>query len=308
MLTYVVGDLFQSPAHVLVNTVNTVGVMGKGIAKTFKAIYPEMFQEYRQLCETGKLTVGKLWLYKTTYKWILNFPTKTTWRKPSRLEYIESGLKAFVNGYAERGITGIAFPTLGCGNGELSWDTQVRPLMEEYLRPLPIDIFIYVYKKQRDVPEHKDITAISEWLRQEPENLGFSEVWLDLEKMIGPGIELKSFYENKLFHVKCLEGEKGIQISVENRSEAIYPDELSNFWNLICSYGFGFRAVIPPDAAPYQEFLLPLFAKLPYCREIAASKNYKELNTSRARGIQFIPRPAVTSPLFGGIAKSLVAV
>lgn len=154
MLTYVVGDLFRSPAQVLVNTVNTVGVMGKGIAKTFKKVYPEMFEQYRDYCETGKLTVGKLWLYKTPNKWILNFPTKTTWRKPSELSYIKLGLETFVRSYAERGITSIAFPALGCGNGELNWEHQVRPVMEKYLKPLRIDVFIYLYRKSAAAPEH----------------------------------------------------------------------------------------------------------------------------------------------------------
>lgn len=121
--------------------------MGKGLTKDFKAIYPEMFWEYQKLCKEKKLTIGTLWLYKAPNKWILNFPTKTTWRLPSRVEYIESGLKTFVNGYyAKHGITSIAFPPLGCGNGGLDWEDQVRPLMEKYLDNLPIDIFVHLYK------------------------------------------------------------------------------------------------------------------------------------------------------------------
>ncbi len=95
MITYIKGNIFDSPAQVLVNTVNTVGVMGKGIAKEFKRIYPDMFVKYRELCENKKLSVGQLWLYKTTNKLILNFPTKKHWRFPSKTEYIETGLKKF---------------------------------------------------------------------------------------------------------------------------------------------------------------------------------------------------------------------
>jgi O-acetyl-ADP-ribose deacetylase (regulator of RNase III) len=147
MIIYINGDLFDSPAQVLVNTVNTVGVMGKGIAREFKRQYPKMFIKYQQYCKSGQLTVGKLWIYKTEEKWILNFPTKTTWREPSRLEYIEAGLKTFVREYVRQGITSVAFPTLGCGNGELEWETQVKPLMESYLSQLPMDVFIYLYKE-----------------------------------------------------------------------------------------------------------------------------------------------------------------
>src|SRR3954452_18416008 len=116
MITFVRGDLFESPARVLVNTVNTVGVMGKGIALMFKTIYPEMFERYRALCEAKQLDVGKLWLYKTAHKWVLNFPTKKHWRSASNLEYVEAGLEKFVSSYAEQRITSIAFPELGCGN------------------------------------------------------------------------------------------------------------------------------------------------------------------------------------------------
>lgn len=308
MLTYVVGDLFRSPVDVLVNTVNTVGVMGKGIAKKFKTIYPEMFKEYQRLCETKQLTIGKLWLYKTPNKWILNFPTKTTWRMPSRIDYIESGLKAFVKGYAVNGITSVAFPALGCGNGELNWNNQVRPLMDKYLRWLPIDIFIYVYKKNSNIPEHKDIKSISEWLRAEPESLGFEEVWLDLEKIIGSGNKFKSFYENRIFFVNCMGEREGLRITIGDKNIDIHYEELLNFWNIIRSYGFMFPAVIPSFAEPYKDFILALFAKLPYFEEVFASKDPEKIRSSQTRGIQYIPRPVIQSPLFKTTARQLTFV
>lgn len=129
MIEYVEGDIFNSPAQVIVNTVNTVGVMGKGLALSFKKRYPEMFASYRSACEKRQLKTGKLMLWYAPDHWILLFPTKENWRNPSKLEYIENGLIKFVNTYAEKNITSIAFPKLGCGNGELNWD-DVRPLME----------------------------------------------------------------------------------------------------------------------------------------------------------------------------------
>ena len=144
MITYIVGDLFESSAQVIVNPVNVVGVMGKGLAKKFKQAYPDMFKQYKTLCNTGELDVGKLWLYKAPDKWILNFPTKQHWRQKSKLEYIEAGLKEFVDTYDTLGIQSIAFPMLGCGAGGLDWE-DVRPLMENYLGDLPIEITIYQY-------------------------------------------------------------------------------------------------------------------------------------------------------------------
>jgi O-acetyl-ADP-ribose deacetylase (regulator of RNase III) len=143
MLTYVSGDLLQSPAQVLVNAVNTQGVMGKGIALTFKHLYPEMFEQYQQRCKSGQFDVGQLWLYKAPNKWILNFPTKREWRKPAQAEYIEVGLKQFVETYEQLEIQSVAFPKLGCGSGGLDWEQQVRPLMEKYLYSLPIEIQVY---------------------------------------------------------------------------------------------------------------------------------------------------------------------
>ena len=168
MITYIEGNLFESPAKVLVNTVNTKGVMGKGIALTFKRIYPAMFELYRDHCEQGRFEIGRLFLYKTRHKWILNFPTKKHWRNPSRLEYIEAGLRTFTASYAKMGITTIAFPALGCGNGELDYEVQVKPLMEKYLGQLSISTLIYLGKQRIEPPEHRDAKNISNWLRSEP--------------------------------------------------------------------------------------------------------------------------------------------
>ena len=142
MLKFIGGDLFESRAQTLVNAVNTVGIMGKGIALEFKKRYPGMFEEYRQLCDDGLLDVGELHLYKANDHWILNFPTKYHYRNKSRLEYIRAGLCRLRDNYAEWSITSIAMPALGCGLGGLSW-SEVREAIEEYLGDLPIEIEVY---------------------------------------------------------------------------------------------------------------------------------------------------------------------
>ena len=145
MIEYIEGDIFESPAQVIVNTVNTVGVMGKGLALSFKQRYPQMFEKYKLACEKHQLTIGKLMLFYEADHWLLMFPTKENWRNPSKLEYIEKGLMKFVQTYAEKNITSIAFPRLGCGNGELNW-ADVKPIMERSLKKLPIDVYISWYK------------------------------------------------------------------------------------------------------------------------------------------------------------------
>lgn len=154
MITFIKGDIFSSKVQTIVNTVNCVGVMGAGIALEYKKRYPRMFSVYKQICDNKLLDVGKLFLYKSELKdpnfgenekWILNFPTKKDWRNPSELKYIEEGLRKFVDTYKEKGITSIAFPHLGCQNGGLDFESQVKPLMIKYLENLDLEIEIYEY-------------------------------------------------------------------------------------------------------------------------------------------------------------------
>lgn len=138
-----IGNIFESQAKTLVNTINCVGVMGKGIALEFKKRYPNMYDEYVAMCDCGIVTPGTPYYYEDLYGTsILNFPTKDHWRSPSKLSYIISGLKWFRSHYHEYNITSIAFPPLGCGNGGLTWDI-VGPVMYAMLKDLPIEIEIF---------------------------------------------------------------------------------------------------------------------------------------------------------------------
>ena len=166
MITYLEGDLFSSPAQTLVNTVNTVGVMGKGIALEFKKRYPAMYEQYKKYCDDKSLTIGKLMLWRDEPDhWLLMFPTKTTWRKPSDLSYIEAGLKKFVATYSDKGITSAALPRLGCGNGGLNWK-DLKPLMEQYLEPLSIPCYVYLKNLELTVQEHQNIAATEMWMHR----------------------------------------------------------------------------------------------------------------------------------------------
>jgi O-acetyl-ADP-ribose deacetylase (regulator of RNase III) len=175
MLKYIEGDLFSSPAQVLVNTVNTVGVMGKGIALEFKKRYPEMFAKYKEQCDKHKLVIGKLMLWYAPDHWLLQFPTKEHWRNPSKIEYIEKGLMTFTRKYADYNISSIAFPKLGCGNGELSWN-EVKPLMEKYLSTLPIQVYIYLGKCDSEKPEHKKQNEMEDFLKENAGDLSFEGI------------------------------------------------------------------------------------------------------------------------------------
>lgn len=142
MIKYMTGSIFNTEAEVLVNPVNTDGVMGAGLAAEFKGRYPRMFQKYEDACKKNALKTGMLMLVKDGDKRILLFPTKEHWKSASKLEYIDDGLRKFCDTYKERNIKSAAFPLLGCGLGGLDW-RKVKPLMESYLGELDIDIYIY---------------------------------------------------------------------------------------------------------------------------------------------------------------------
>lgn len=147
MIRFTKGDLLHSSADTLVNTVNNVGVMGKGIALQFRETFPHNYQVYRRVCQAGGLQIGELLVVKdssllTGEKTIINFPTKTHWRKPSEYSYVESGLSALRKFLMENAATTIAMPAPGCGNGGLSYHT-VKALIAEYLSGLDADIEVY---------------------------------------------------------------------------------------------------------------------------------------------------------------------
>ena len=143
MIKVLIGDLFDTSMQTLVNTVNCVGVMGKGVAKTFKERYPAMFEDYKRRCDQKQVKPGEPYYYQDMLgASIVNFPTKDHWRSSSRVADVVKGLDIFVGNYKEWGITSIAFPPLGCGNGGLDW-ALVGPLMYQRLKDLDIDIEIY---------------------------------------------------------------------------------------------------------------------------------------------------------------------
>jgi len=134
------GNLLQSDVEALVNTVNSVGYMGKGVALQFKQAFPENFTAYKQACKANKVRPGKMFVFNTgaiiNPKYIINFPTKRHWRGNSRLEDIESGLYALIQEIKRLGIRSIALPPLGCGLGGLDWKV-VRPMIEKTFSDLP---------------------------------------------------------------------------------------------------------------------------------------------------------------------------
>jgi O-acetyl-ADP-ribose deacetylase (regulator of RNase III)/uncharacterized protein YwgA len=143
LVTLAKGNVLQSRARAIVNTVNCVGIMGKGVALAFKRRYPEMYRDYVARCDKDEVKVGKPYPYKVEDHIVINFPTKRHWRSVSRLSDIETGLRHLHAHLNEWGITSIALPPLGCGNGQLDWSV-VGPTLHKYLSTFGIPVELYV--------------------------------------------------------------------------------------------------------------------------------------------------------------------
>lgn len=154
-MKYITGNMLEADTEALVNTVNTVGVMGKGIALQFKERFPRNFKVYANACKKSEMQVGKMLVVKENTlngeKIIINFPTKTEWFKKSQYSYIEDGLKDLAMVIEEYNIKSIAIPPLGCGNGGLKWE-KVKPMMDKYLGHFS-NVTIQIYEPNDAVKE-----------------------------------------------------------------------------------------------------------------------------------------------------------
>jgi O-acetyl-ADP-ribose deacetylase (regulator of RNase III) len=152
MIRYTTGNLLDAKAEALVNTVNTVGVMGKGIALMFRDAFNENFREYTAACKQGQVRTGRMFVTERSAvlgpRWIINFPTKQDWRTKTKLMWVVDGLADLRRVIVDNGIRSIALPPLGCGNGGLDW-AEVRPKIEEALGDLD-DVDIQVYQPTRE--------------------------------------------------------------------------------------------------------------------------------------------------------------
>ena len=257
--------MFESPAKVLVNTVNTVGVMGKGVALEFKRRYPDMFESYKKICEAKQLDVGKLYLWKKSEKWILLFPTKKNWRNPSKLEYIELGLSKLAQNWDRLESNSIAFPRLGCGNGGLNWD-DVRPLMEKYLGNLPMQIYIYVDNYIDPIPEHRNVTEMEKWLNGENGRSGYEAFKLKLHNFVQNEKEILLPNGDK-----CTVSEEDEIINIGDTS--LEEQQVCEMWNWIRDVGILKVEDLPSSYSTVALPFLEIMRKLEYITNVFISKD-----------------------------------
>lgn len=262
MLHFIHTSILESQTQTVVNTVNTVGVMGKGLAHAFREKYPSMFTAYRDLCNKGQFEVGQLWLWRGSTQWVLNFPTKKHWRFPSKLEYIENGLLKFVANYEARGIREISFPRLGCGNGGLLWE-DVRPLMEKYLSLLPIPVYIHDFNAEIGAPEHK-LALLGKSYRR-----SFSALLEDFRALCLQADEkFKTVSEKSPFTAKILDDDS-VQFIDDKAGVKFHvtSDELYEAWFMLINGPLSESRLVG-EARSASDYLLGLFASLPYARAV----------------------------------------
>ena len=225
MIQIATGNLLEAPVEALVNTVNTVGVMGKGIALQFKKAFPENFKAYEKACKAGEVRIGSMFVIPVQQlagpKYIVNFPTKAHWRADSRIEDIESGLCALVEEIKARGIKSIAVPPLGCGNGGLPW-SQVKPLIETAFANIP-DVKVLLFEPNAAPTGRKMLNNT----KRPNMTLGRAAVVCLMSRYLVPGYlyRLSMLEVQKLAYFMQQAGE-GLRLNFEKAPYGPYADNL----------------------------------------------------------------------------------
>ncbi|MDL2313831.1 macro domain-containing protein [Desulfovibrio sp. OttesenSCG-928-C14] len=245
MIDIVKGNILKCDAEALVNTVNTQGVMGKGIALQFSKAYPAMFTDYSRAYKNGELAIGVMHVFETQLlhnpKYIINFPTKAEWRKPSKQVYIEEGLKDLLRVVAEKNISSIAIPPLGCGLGGLRWPV-VRELIEFAFSGLPnVQVWLFEPGETPSAQQMVNNTARPKL------TVNAATILLALRNYSVAGYESSWLEVQKLLYFLQISGQK-LNLSYEKGRYGPYADNLRHLMNRLENHyltGFGDGTVSP---------------------------------------------------------------
>lgn len=241
MLELTSGDILQADTEALVNTVNCVGVMGKGLALQFKKAFPANFEEYEDACEAGEVELGKMFVHETGQltnpKYIINFPTKDHWRSDSRLEDIEEGMDALVAVVERLGIKSIAIPPLGCGLGGLDWEDVRECVFTAFEDVSDVEVLLY---QPGGAPEADDMVMHSEqpkWTAGRAILIALMDEYL--AGLMDPSISLLELHKLMYF---AQEGGENLRLQFEKGHYGPYATNLRHVLNRIEGHfitGFG---------------------------------------------------------------------
>lgn len=242
------GDILRCDAEALVNTVNTRGIMGKGIALQFKKAYPDMFKAYEKACKNNEISIGRMHIFETGLlqnpRYIINFPTKDDWQKPSKRHYIEEGLKDLLRIVVEKKIQSIALPPLGCGLGGLHWP-DVREMMERAFMGLPSVQVWFFEPGTTPTPERMVNNTPKKPLTEE-----LAAILLTLNNYAVAGYESSWIEVQKLLYFLQLAGQK-LRLHYEKGIYGPYADNLRHTMNKLeghytVGYGDGSVKTVTP--------------------------------------------------------------
>jgi len=271
MIQFVKGNILESQAKALVNTVNIDGVMGKGIALQFKKAFPHNFKVYENACKEAKIKIGKLLLVRDKSllggeKIVINFPTKTTWRKPSEYTYIEEGLKDLVTIIENEKIPSIAIPPLGAGQGGLNWD-KVKLLLQNYLEGVNAEIFIY-----------EPTAKIEEELKKERVKLTPARAMLLglLYELVKNGEFVSEFSAEKIaYFLQKFGAKEEFNLKFESKFYGPYSSKVRHVLNYMNgSYIRGYSAM---DKKPFEELEMIMEGETDVLQFLNLPENYKYL-------------------------------
>jgi hypothetical protein len=192
------------------------------------------------------------------------------------------------------GIHSIAFPPLGCGNGQLDFRSQVQPLMEKYLQPLPIEVFVYPEKDNVFV-EHVHSKEMRGWLRTEPQSMPFSEVWEDINAILDENNEYKTVANNNSFSAYIFHDPLGIRVVVAERQYILPYEKLLSLWQQLRTYGFSMRH-IAPGIDRQVSYVLSIFAELEYVTPVYLADDYSKYRSASVVGLQILPSAFMRRP------------
>lgn len=290
MITLVYGDLFYSPARVLVNPVDVTGAMKTGLAADFKWFFPAMFEAYRDHCQTDRFHIGQLMLYKTPHRWILNLPVKRHWRAEATLETIEQGLTLFESAYADYGLTSVSFPLFGTEESDSPLVTdEVLSLMRAYLDPLPIPVYVHHLPQTDSANTARNRRVLRHWLNGQPVLVDFARFQTDILKLVRERDDFQTD-DGHGFRVTATEASGRQRFSLKispRRGESIFLPEtqLRDVWQHVRRAGYVLPQTLPSGLDTHAPFLVALLAELPYVQPVRLAAP----GSDPAAGLHLIP-------------------
>ncbi len=296
MLTIVYGDLFMSPARVLVNPVNTVGTMAGDLGEDFRQVYPEMFAAYQRLCEADQLNVGQLMLYRTPHKWILNLPVKRHYRAIIRLDAVEMGLRRIAALYAEQCFTSISLPFVALRDSP-SDDQALMGLLRSYLGTLPIMVYVHLPADPRLQEARHTITTLARWLNGTPQHVSFETFWRGIASIVRRHPELKTLEAGRPFSVTFRRDETNprlmsLKLICDEQTTFIPQTLLRDLWQYVLLAGYAHPRHLPGGLDAVGEIIVTLLSKLSYMRPLRLQPS----DQAAAIGLHYIP-PVTREPL-----------